>query len=107
MEERDKQMDKVFIISKEKLRENPEKCSRIPNALIFDERISGLTLSIYLFLASQKEGWEVNHGEIKNKLEIKSEEVYARAWKELRSTGWVQANEKSDYVLMSCPYSNR
>lgn len=78
---------------KKKLKNN---FTQTPNKAILDNTISASAFRLYVYLLSRPDNWEVNNADLKNKLNIKSNESIAKYFKELLNSGWIDRQKKQD-----------
>lgn len=91
------------------------KFSTIPNAIIIDKRVSNLAVRVYLYLISKPDGWQVYNADVMEKLEVKTNQTIADAWRCLIDAGWITRTQQAktygkfsggfDYTLNEYPHA--
>lgn len=72
------------------------KYSTIPNKIITDNNLSNGAKIVFCYLASKPDNWEVNNNDIKNQLNINSNNTIAKYLKELIQNGWINRTYKTN-----------
>ncbi len=68
---------------------------QVPNEAIEDD-ISANAFRVYVYLLSRPDNWQINNSDLKNKLNIKSNETIAKCFKELVTAGWIDRTKRTD-----------